>query len=86
MRVPDAHPFHGVAYGGSGLDDDNAPDTIVRVHGGVTYSGDLGKRDGSWWFGFDTAHFDSGGIASDEDRCALECADMARQLAEVKVS
>lgn len=28
----------------------------LDVHGGVTYAGDLGRGDGTWWLGFDCAH------------------------------
>lgn len=36
------------------------PESILKVHFGVTYSGDhkpLHEPDGFWWFGFDTNHY-----------------------------
>lgn len=37
------------------------PETMLRVHGGITYAGgrcpdDPKERTGMWWFGFDTGH------------------------------
>jgi hypothetical protein len=43
----------------------------IKVHGGLTYVGDI-KRTGSWWFGFDTAHLgDKIFIEGYEDRTLL---------------
>jgi hypothetical protein len=64
VAVDPGHPFHGKDY----LDD--TVDTIVSVHGGLTYAAECtgdpergichapapGQPDDVWWFGFDAGH------------------------------
>lgn len=47
VRVPEDHPWHGLS------DGDEADG--VRVHGGLTFGGELPYAAG-WWLGFDCAH------------------------------
>jgi hypothetical protein len=39
-----------------GVDYDTDDISMLRVHGGVTFSGRLVTNDGKYYFGFDTAH------------------------------
>lgn len=63
VAVPPDHPWFEKGYSESlcGHDGcyDHSPDSLVHVHGGITYAG-AGFEDltlhGRWWFGFDTAH------------------------------
>lgn len=77
--VPPEHPFHGKDYGACLLDPecgetlcDHTPDTIIVVHGGLTFSGFCaegedadtichipaeGRPDDVYWFGFDCGHY-----------------------------
>lgn len=45
VQIPVGHPWHGSHYDGAG----------AHVHGGVNFS--AADADGSWWIGFDCAHF-----------------------------
>lgn len=47
VRVFANNPLHGMNY-------DDIPG--IRVHGGLTFSGELPGRSG-WWIGFDAAHY-----------------------------
>jgi hypothetical protein len=61
VAIKKNHPFYGKSY--------NDIDSILKVHGGVTYSEfcnhdhEMGirllteEKDKSWWFGFDCGHF-----------------------------
>jgi len=56
--VPGSHPWYKIHYNECpercGVDFcDHTPESIIRVHGGINYSG-LGEE--GWVFGFDTAH------------------------------
>ena len=53
VGIPREHRFWGVGYQGHNEEIDEISND---VHGGLTYS-DRG-RDGWWYFGFDTNHFD----------------------------
>ena len=81
--VPNDHPWHGVSYhdriGGK------APEDVIDVHGGVTYSGAgfSGDASGAWFFGFDTAHYDSGEWTLEQ--AIAETERMAEQLAAITV-
>jgi hypothetical protein len=86
VGVPPEHPYHGVAYGGQGWDDNAAPDNIIEVHGGLTYSAACqetddestgichvpapGHPDDVWWLGFDCAH--SGDVTPASDARLME--------------
>ena len=79
VMVPVGHPMHGKGY----------DDLDLRVHGGVTFSGDK-KGDGAHWLGFDCAHagdlipvldpFELDDQYRDIDYVKSECADLARQI------
>lgn len=75
--VTDTHPWYGRDYSectahGFGCtaawDDQHTPESVIDVHGGLTYAAACGDRichvpepgepDNVWWFGFDTAHAD----------------------------
>lgn len=67
------HPWYGVDYGEGGFDNENRPEAVLRVHGGITFSSGCqkeateaegichvaghGEDDRVWWFGFDCAHY-----------------------------
>ena len=67
VAVTKGHPWFGVKYGYQ----DGCPDSMVQVHGGLTYSEKCagaichvpkdGEEDDVWWFGFDCNH--SGDLA-----------------------
>lgn len=67
-------------------------DIIIDVHGGLTYSGDLGCLNGKvskgWWFGFATANLgdnlQEGGRPL--EYCIAECESLAKQLKEVETN
>lgn len=48
VEIPKGHSFYKVEY--SDIEED------IEVHGGLTYSGDMGK-DGEWYLGWDYGHF-----------------------------
>lgn len=50
VRLPEGHPWHDVSSEDEALDG-------VRVHGGVTFYGELDEAEGIW-LGFDCAHSD----------------------------
>lgn len=52
VGVPPGHELHGRYYS----DDDQWPEEMPNVHGGLTYSGEWEGTDDYWWFGFDTTH------------------------------
>lgn len=90
VKVPEGHPFYGVAYGDcpQGCGEDwcgHSPGSVIDVHGGITFS-HLG--DGGWWFGFDTSHsgdaspYWSGGRVWRVDDVAAETEHMAEQIAK----
>jgi len=95
VLVPESHPWHGRDYNqGDGTEPDStvpeywdwrdtAPDSIVNVHGGLTYSGTLLGDDGGWWFGFDTGHYRDTPEDQDEQYVIVQCERLAAQLAEV---
>jgi hypothetical protein len=77
VGVPSEHPWHGVGYsdspsGKGGFYADDCPETVVNVHGGLTFSDKCdqdapedsgichvpgpGRPADVWWFGFDCAH------------------------------
>ncbi len=65
VRIPPAHPWHGVDYDAVRTLDDGYPD----VHGGLTFACPdthcgKGGPDDAWWLGFDCAH---SGDAPDPD-------------------
>lgn len=63
------------------------PEFQIGVHGGLTFSGDIGGEDGipsGHWFGFDCAHAgDTPGVWT-EEAVAAETERLAEQLARVK--
>ena len=57
VRIPPAHPWHGLDYDDVRTLEGQYPD----VHGGLTFAQpdtDCGKggEDNAWWLGFDCAH------------------------------
>ena len=65
VRIPPAHPWHGLGYDDVRTLDDEYPD----VHGGLTFAEPdehcgKGGPDDAWWLGFDCAH---AGDAPDPD-------------------
>lgn len=77
VGVPESHPWHGVHYSACPRSDCNelycyhTPESILDVHGGVTYSDGCatgpeessichvpfdGRPDNIWWFGWDACH------------------------------
>lgn len=47
VEIPKNHPYYKAGYDDIDID--------IEVHGGLTYSGDMGK-DGEWYLGWDYAH------------------------------
>lgn len=47
VKVPKHHPFSFHQY--------LEIESVISVHGGLTYSGERGEHNG-WWFGWDYAH------------------------------
>lgn len=79
VLVPEGHPLHGVGY-------DDANDTGVYAHGGLTFAGSL-EGDGNWWLGFDMAHYGDLDFAAltplrSDAECIVETEMLAEQLAE----
>lgn len=61
------------------------PDYRIAVHGGLTFSGDLGLDglpDGHW-FGFDCAHLADDLLTWTEEAVAVEVERLAEQLAQI---
>lgn len=86
VGVPESHPWFGVEYGsctvsesgqcgdenGDGGWCDHRPESLIQVHGGLTFSdlcqedaieghgichiAEPGRPEKVWWFGFDCAH------------------------------
>lgn len=52
VKIPDTHPIFGKDYSSSFYD---GPFYGIEVHGGLTYSGEMGVK-GNWWLGFDCVH------------------------------
>ncbi len=53
---------------------------VFNVHGSLTYSGNLGKEDGFWYFGFDCHHCDDTYSIQNENYAKEECEQLAEQL------
>ncbi len=106
VAVPETHPWHGVGYSEhlpiecaeeadpEGYCYEHSPESLIDVHGGITYAGPAGflKTEAGWWFGFDTAHAGDavpglrafpGDVLRDANYVREECVSMARQLAAV---
>jgi hypothetical protein len=49
VGIPKSHPLYGKHYS-----DDEVAD--IRVHGGLTHSGEDQDDKDTWWFGFDCSH------------------------------
>ena len=74
---------------------EHTPESIIDVHGGITFAGEWPRHGGSdiWWFGFDCGHFGdfspgvsyshSDDIYRDEDYVRDECRKMALQFASI---
>lgn len=57
VRVPKDHPWYEIDYSGRHPHCCEAsPESLITVHGGLTYSGRLSVEPEGWWFGFDCAH------------------------------
>jgi hypothetical protein len=54
VGIPKGHKLYGMSY------QDAEKDFPFHIHGGLTYSGQLGGGNvfDGWYFGFDTAHVD----------------------------
>lgn len=48
VEIPKDHPYYKAGYDDIDID--------IDVHGGLTYSGNMGK-DGEWYLGWDYGHF-----------------------------
>lgn len=71
---------------GGGEDIGKRPDSIIRVHGGVTYASDayyLDDAEGTWAFGFDCAHLDDTADRWTLEAVVTETERMAEQLAAI---
>jgi hypothetical protein len=98
VGLPPSHPFHGLDYSESALDE-------LRCHGGLTYANKCngrichvplpGESDDVWWLGFDCAHSDDESPAYDFTRYGTyreqwwvrdEVTRLARQIAEAVAS
>lgn len=70
VGVAEGHPFFN--YPGSSWDDDGHPENVLKVHGGITFTGfcqeddkehgichipDPGQPDRVFWYGFDCGHY-----------------------------
>lgn len=56
-------------------------ETMLEVHGGITFSGHLrGQPQDQWWLGFDTAHFGDNPVSCDMDYVLQETLKLAKQL------
>lgn len=74
------------------LKDGMRIDSLLDVHGSITYAGELRDVEGHW-FGFDCSHlhdmspgvdwFDAFDIYRDLDYVKAECSSLARQLADL---
>jgi hypothetical protein len=49
VEIPEDHILYNVEY--------NDEEYDIRVHGGLTFSGKIGCNTSSFYYGFDTAHF-----------------------------
>jgi hypothetical protein len=98
VGVPETHPWFGKGYSESVLDgSDNrsdAPDAMIGVHGGLTYSDRCqdeddpaagichvagpGRPEPVWWFGFDCNHAGDFAPGIHADLCRI--ADTSRYL------
>ena len=101
VRVPVGHRFHGVGYsealcGHPGCYR-HSLESLITVHGGLTYSGEAywEEDEEGWWFGFDTAHagdylpflgfpLTSSEKYRDMEYVKKECESLARQLQELQ--
>lgn len=92
VEVPKAHKWFGVNYHNRENYKDS-PESIIDVHGGLTYSGDL-RDSGTWWFGFDCNHLGDRAINSYTsldnmghlwtlEEVIEQCESMAEQLIKV---
>lgn len=81
VKIPEDHPFYNEDY-------DNIP---VTVHGGLTYADK--HDDGSFWVGFDCAHYGdllpkspirTGGVFRDKEYVLNELKSLTKQIAELK--
>lgn len=100
------HFLYGIEYGQAipelgdapeeyrGWREYESPESVFRVHGGITYSGGGAhypvESEGIWWFGFDCAHYMDGqrdegdGGGRPLEYVVAECEQLARQLADAK--
>ena len=91
VAVPPGYPLHGVDYEeGCPALGGVSPAEVLRVHGGVTFSGEMGYimlGDHWWWFGFDCAHAgdktaDSPGTERTVEYVMAECEELAGQIVD----
>ena len=96
VGIPKDHPLFGVRYNLCIKDSPceetwcgHAPENIVRVHGGITFSDSKlanGSIDGYWYFGFDTAHYGDTAETCTEVYVKGEIERLADQLAQIDLS
>jgi len=58
VGIPENHPLYGYNY--FQKREEGAPEELLEVHGGITYSADSLPGfllDGLWYFGFDCGHY-----------------------------
>lgn len=95
VRIPDDHPWRHVGYSGSYCGHpgcyEHTPESLVRVHGGLTFDGTLKEAGEGYWFGFDCAHagdyvprlgrtISPGDVYRDVPYLVAECTRLAEQL------
>lgn len=65
------NPSFALTMGVLAGDVEASPDTVLQVHGGITYADaklNGSDKEDAWWFGFDTAHCDDFCPAMDADK------------------
>lgn len=95
VSVPETHPYFGKDYVWS----ESKNHYNVKVHGGLTYSSDMGVK-GRWWLGFDCVHlydlnprdvivygrspWGDKDVYRTKDYVKKECESLAKQLKELE--
>jgi hypothetical protein len=60
----------------------DAPENVLEVHGGVTFSGRLSHCAHDYLYGFDCNHLVDEANPKDEEFVVKECEKLARQIAQ----
>lgn len=92
VEIPKGHPYYRQGYDANGdwitaSEDDNHRHQIkfpsIRVHGGVTFSGEL-DEDGVYYWGFDCGHWGDTLAKCDERFVKQQIYDMAKQVRHIE--